>query len=522
MRRGNQITTIDEISGIIAENYPDTPAFRDAEGGEELTWGEFDARTETYGEAFASLVSQGDRVAFFCEGSVDHVTAWYGAARAGAITTNLHTKASPGTVRYCIEHVQPSVLVVDEEFSEFLQNEVYPEVGDTPNEIVTLGAPGSQQEMTTDAFLEAYGGSPLDLNLLEDDIAYIMWSSGTSGEPTGWCHTHRTLMLKLMGGRQRGPRARNLLTLSPSFGPYVLSIIGAMLSNRYTIIMREWDPEEYARLLDEEDITRAGLVATMWREILRLDDLDEYDFSSLESIGTTGETLDTETLDRLQAEICEEVTNGYASSEVVGTSIHSKDMEGDRIHSVGKPSGLTQVRVIEPDGEPDETLPPGEIGEIIIKSPDRAVWAWRDTATTEETFRDGWWYSGDLGYKDDERFLYIEGRKDFMIKSRGAKVYPTTVEECLNVHPDVDDAAVTSVADEEFGQKVVAIVKTEADLAPAELDEWCLDDPDLARRKRPRAYCVVDEDLPSTGSGKLDRSALQPFFEDRVSVEIEL
>lgn len=151
--------------------------------------------------------------------------------------------------------------------------------------------------------------------------------------------------------------------------------------------------------------------------------------------------------------------------------------------------------MIDPNGTPDDELPAGEVGEIIVRNTDKPVWAWNDTPRIETTFENGWWYSGDLGYVDEAGYLFLEGRTDFMIKSKGIKVPPGPIENRLENHPAVDEAAVVGVPDEA--------------LPPEELDEWFLADEALARHERPRHYRITTEPLPRTVTGKLDRDTVR-------------
>jgi len=150
-----------------------------------------------------------------------------------------------------------------------------------------------------------------------------------------------------------------------------------------------------------------------------------------------------------------------------------------------------------------------------VKGADCPVWAWGRSDLLDEEFTDGWWHSGDLGYRDEDGYLFLEGRADFMIKSKGVKVFPGPIEERLHTHPEVDEAAVVGVEDEEYGQKVTAVVASAAsELSAAALDEWCLESDEIARFERPREYVFVEDGLPRTPSRKLDRRALLDRLED--------
>lgn len=506
--------TLAELSSIAAESNPQTTAFVDPD--RRVTWAEFDSESVDAANAFQEYISQGDRVAFLCGSSVDHAVALNGVFKAGGIPSNFHVRASPNTLAYCIETIRPRVLVVDEEYAQFFEERVFDIIDGAKPTVINLGTPQADYEKSFSTLVEGQPGTEPDVRIEADDVAAVWWTSGTTGRPKGWSHTHEGIMYK---GHKRSASddrlTRRLLVLSPGFASWWQNFINTMLSTGTAVFWPEWDPEDIVALIEREELSLVTLVTTMWREILRLDSLDEYDLSSLEKIVSTGEKMDLTTLERLQTNICENVHNGYASTEILGTTISSAEMEGDRIESVGQPILGQRIRVIEEGGSPQDSLDPGEIGEIIIKGPDAPVWAWENTEKTEAEFEGGWWYSGDLGYKDESGYLYLEGRSDFMITSKGMKVFPTPVEERLNAHPDVAEATVVGVEDDEYGERVTALIRIEStDVDAATLDEWCLESDDLARFERPRAYHFIDDDIPRTASGKLDRRTAKKEYLD--------
>ena len=154
------------------------------------------------------------------------------------------------------------------------------------------------------------------------------------------------------------------------------------------MFLNDWEPDRWASFVEEYDVTRGSMVPTMWREVLDLD-LERYDLSSLNNVLCIGEKVDPETRARIREEICENVVNAYASTEVDVSLLENEEFTEERLGSVGKPSGGTRVRIIEESGAPEDTLPAGEVGEIIVKGSDRPVWAWRRDEVVEQEFTDG-------------------------------------------------------------------------------------------------------------------------------------
>jgi len=499
------LPTVMDLVRQNAARSPDAPAFADA--AQRVTWGEFDRRTERAANAYLDYAVQGDRVAFLTESSVDQTVMLVGAMKAGCIVTNVHLKASTETLRYCIDETAPKVLVVDESFADRVAADLWDAVTESVATVVTIGEATREYEQSMDEFVEGQPTTRPDVLREEDDILTIWWTSGSTGRPKGWCHTNRGIYVKAMKGSARygiDRFGKTLCALSPSFGAWYNTILQPIWGAESVYFMPDWDPDQWLDVVETEGITHAGMVASMWREVLDRG-IEQRDMSTLTSIYSTGEKLDEATLEGLREHVSENVHQSYGSTEMYGTVLYNEEMEGDRIESIGKAQTGTEVRIVEEGGSPEDELPAGEVGEIVVRGPDLPAWAWRNSAKTREAFEDGWWLSGDLGYKDEDGYLYFEGRADFQIKSRGVKIMPAPIEKALKNHPSVDQAVVVGVAHDDYGQMVSAIVvASDPDLTADDLEEWCLDSDLVADFQRPREYHFVDE-IEKTSSGKLDR-----------------
>lgn len=507
--------TVKDLSSIAAENNPGETAFGEGVTGPEVTWAEFDSRSARAANGFREYAGQGDRIAFLCEGSIDHTTLWNGALKAGCVVSNLHTRGSPDTIRYCLDELAPQVLVLDEAFADAYRDDIAEGGSGSVDAVVTIGDAQIESAESAASFVSDRPETPPDVSIGQRDLAAVMWTSGTTGMPKGWCFTNRGLTergMKILSAGTQRRRSRRLQGLTPSFAAWYSGIVPALLANAATYFLGEWDPQRYLRAIEERRITSVTLVPTMWQEVLRLDDFGDYDLSSLQVAGAAGERLAVDTVRALRENVCDRVMNSYSATEAVVTTILYDDESAGLIEelggTVGKPAPGTRVRIVAPDGPPDDEMPPGEVGEVIVRTSDHPVWAWNDTRRSADAFVDGWWYSGDLGYQDEDGYLYLEGRKDFVIMSKGIKVHPDPIEERLDEHPGVAESAVVGVRDDEFGEQVTAVVSVSDETVTADdLDQWCLDDDSIARFERPREYRIVSEPLPKTVTGKLDRAS---------------
>ncbi|GGM61649.1 acyl-CoA synthetase (AMP-forming)/AMP-acid ligase II [Halarchaeum rubridurum] len=520
MQHGSEhdVPAIRDLSAIAAENNPNGTAFGTGVDGRTMTWEEFDRESNRVANGLREYVAQGDRVAMLCQNSLDHVSLWNGALKAGCTVSNLHIRASPNTVQHCIDELRPRVLVVDERTAEFFEERVREKISTDLAAVITLADPQADYEQSKADLIEGQSAAEPDVRVNEDDLAAVLWTSGTTGQPKGWCFTNRALYLRgstLVDVAEVNRSSRQPNTFTPSFAAWYSVMLPALVSGAETHFLSNWDVETYLDMIEEHELTTGMLVPTMWREILRSDALEEHDVSSLDAITSAGEVLDATTLRNLREKLCSDVKNMYAATESFSTVMQNAELNEERVESVGKPVPGVRLRIVEEGGSYDDVVPQGEVGELVINAPDAPVWAWGNTQKTDASFEDGWWYSGDLGYRSEDGFIYLEGRSDLMILSKGIKVYPAPIEERLNEHPGVEEAAIVGVKDEEYGEKVTAYVnRSDPDVTADDLDDWCIASDNLSRMERPRTYHFVDEPLPRTATGKLDRLSAKQLGDD--------
>jgi fatty-acyl-CoA synthase len=351
-----------------------------------------------------------------------------------------------------------------------------------------------------------------------DDLGMVGWSTGTTGVPKGLAWTHEGLVFTCQVNAAKGNiRSDGVFPnkLTPGFQAWIYLTLPVFYAGAKLVFLREFDPQQYLEAIENEGITSLVGVPTQLKRLVQ-EDLDAYDLSTVTNGWYGGETIDDETLATIRAEITPTFYPTFATSEASGTSGLFEDVYKKKPKSIGRGPPLVDLRAIElrRDGAPppDAVIDPGERGELIIRTPARAEYVLDDEEKTNEIFRDGWWYSGDVVYKDEDGDLFITGRKDFMIISGGINVSPSTIESVLREHPAVGDVVVCGVPDEEWGQRVTAFVDPDREFSATELDEHCLESEELPRHTRPREYVAVDR-YPKTPSGKVDRQELVDSIE---------
>jgi acyl-CoA synthetase (AMP-forming)/AMP-acid ligase II len=313
----------------------------------------------------------------------------------------------------------------------------------------------------------------------------------------------------LIAGRvPPAPRQSASIAAAPMFHiGGVSSMVGGPMGGSKIVIMRKWDVDEALRLAREEQVTGFGGVPTMARQILEHPRITELGID-IRSCPMGGAAVPPD-LPLRAIEVFGpgvQILNGYGGTETTSAVVTNVGIEYEaRPDSVGRANLTGDVKIVDADGH---TLGVGEIGEICMRGPQVAPGYWNDEVATAAAFRDGWFHSGDVGYLDDEGFLYVVDRlKDVVIRG-GENVYCVEVEAVLHEHPAVADVAVIGIDERVMGERVCAVVvpRDGAVVELADLRAFATDR--LAAFKHPEALYVVD-DLPTTATGKIAKRELR-------------
>ena len=266
-----------------------------------------------------------------------------------------------------------------------------------------------------------------------------------------------------------------------------------------------FDGLEVLRKIQSEKITYLGAVPTMCERMLQVPGVENYDTSSLRCLAITGGKVHEPVLDRLRKYITPNVYRTYASTDS-GQMAISKPSDMDiKPLAAGRPVWCVELRVVD---DKNNSVAVNAVGEIICQSPLATQGYYMNPEATNASFRDGWFYTGDLGYFDEEGYLFVVGRKKDMVKSGGISIYPLEIEGVIYTHPDVVEAAVIGVPDPQWGEavKAVVVLKSGSNVRSAELIQFCKER--LAAYKVPKSVDVVAS-LPHTEIGKVAKEKLK-------------
>ena len=448
-------------------------------------------------------IGKGDRVAILGRNSIEWVVTFWATVSLGAIAVGLNGWWSRQELDFGIADCDPKLLVDD----------------------MAVVTPLVDPDRSRSA-----SGIPLAIRdwpeVDEDDPAVVVYTSGTTGRAKGATHSHRNLV-GLVQAQQAVAASRippgvtvppaRILATTPLFHVAGLhSGVVAALGAGSTVIWQpgRFDPEATLATIEREHVTSwTSVPTTVWR-VIHHPRVGDYDTSTLRHIGGGGASWSPALQDKMREVFGEQLAYGigYGLTESTGLATSTSYLElREHPETVGRPAPTVQVKVVGADGA---TLPDGETGEICIRGPLVMLGYWRNDEATRAVIDDERWvHTGDLGEVRDG-LLYLTTRRTDLILRGGENVYPVEIENCLEGHPAVAEAAVVGVPDEELGQQVCAVV---VPLAGAAVDQAALAahvKEQLAYFKVPSRWVVRPEPLPRNASGKVLRAQVLSTLEE--------
>ena len=490
--------------------------FVDGERERRYTFGEHEALVARTAAMLADRygVEPGDRVAILAANCPEWVISFWAAVSSGAICVGLNGWWTEDEIRYGVGHCEPKVVIADRKRAARIRGD--------------LGVPLLVIEDEFDAMLADYPEAELPKQPIdEQDPAIILYTSGTTGRAKGVVHSHGNVTNMVMVSFFHGARlmmsnpkqaelpqlANSILVTSPLFHVSGLhcAAVTALAGGAKTVWpMGRFDPKVVLRLIEREKVTGWGYTATLLHRLLNQANVDEFDLSSFRSVGGGGSAIPATLLERAlerfpQCSHTMGVGYGLTEGTAFGTLNAGAELTDDPA-SVGRPVPVVDVEIRNEAGTP---LSDGEEGEIHLRGPLVMREYWNDPEATAAAIGPGRWLNtGDVGYVRDGK-LYIASRKRDLIIRGGENVYPFEVEQRLEAHPSVAEAAVIGVDHEELGQEVkaVVVVDAEAEVDEAALANWVSDA--LAYYKVPAHWEMRSAPLPRNATGKVLKNALR-------------
>jgi acyl-CoA synthetase (AMP-forming)/AMP-acid ligase II len=490
---------------------PRLEALVEVERGRRFSYAELDARANRTANALlAQGVRPGDRVALLMMNGVEYLESYFALAKLGAVMVPLNWRLVPDELAFILRDAGAGVLIYD---SEFDAGVAALRGLETPVRLWLRAGEGAPPEGTLSyaALRDAASAAAPPCPSADDDVLFIMYTSGTTGLPKGAVHTHGTMIaasitINLTSDMRHGNRYLQML---PLFHVGALTPATSAVHRGATLVlMRAFDPKRVFPLIEAERITTGLAVPAMLNFMLAAGDPGAHDLSGLRWLMSGAAPVPPALIERYAA-LGIEIHQVYGLTETCGPAcLISPEEALAKIGSTGPAFFHTDVRVVDERGD---DVAPGEIGEVIVRGAHIMKGYWNRPEATAETIRDGWLHTGDLASVDKEGFVFIQDRKKDMIITGGENVYPAEVEAVLARHPDVLECAVIGMPSARWGESAAAVVvpKAGCSLAPADLIAFC--EGKLARYKIPRVALLVEE-IPRNPTGKVLKRVLRERF----------
>ncbi|MFS0921416.1 acyl-CoA synthetase [Brevibacillus sp. 179-C 1.1 NHS] len=507
--------TLGDILRRSRGRNPDKPALYFEE--EVLTYTQLDQLANKAAHTLISKgLKKGERVAVLSRNSMDFVILNFGLAKAGIIMVPINFMLNKEDVAYILGHSEVSACFAAPEFQQLAQ-EGLELAGISPKLLSLISKPAKQEGewVPFRALIEAADDDEPDVDIVDEDVVHILYTSGTESKPKGVMLTHKSIISEYVstiieGGMSSDDVAVHALPLFHSaqlhcfLGPYVY--LGGS-----GIILELATPALMLQTVETYKATQLFCPPTVWIALLRSPDFASRNLSSLQKCYYGAAIMPVEVLKELGQRLPNaQFYNFYGQTEVapLATVLQPKD-QIRKAGSAGKPALNVETKIIDDEGN---EVPRGSVGEIVHRTSHAMLGYFRDEEKTQAAFHGGWFHSGDLGIMDDEGYITVVDRKKDMIKSGGENVASREVEELIYQHPKVSEVAVIGVPHPYWIEAVTAVIVPKAGetLTSDEVLAFCKDH--LSSFKAPK-YVVITDNLPRNPSGKILKRELRIRYE---------
>ncbi len=494
------------------------------DGDRRFTYAELGARSNQLANGLLSRgLARDDRVALLAFNGHPLLEAYSGVVEAGGILLPLNVRLLPSELARIVDHAKPRILIVDSELRAVLGS--IEQEAERHFDVIWIGErPSGRDEQSYEELLgEASADSPPPLNIDENDVAELFYTSGTTGQPRGVMLSHRSLTLHALSmliAFRASDRDVQLHTI-PLFHvngwgtPQAVTAVGGT-----HVMMRKFDAAEALRLVEAEGVTRIFAVPTMLQMLLQEPTRSSRDLTSLELVDVGGAPLSPEVVRRAEEALGCPVFGGYGLTEtcpIVSLATGKQGLAGQdetsrlrRQATAGLPLIGVELAIVDQEDQPlpwDGTT----VGEVVVQSNVVTTGYWAERPASEEAFRNGWFHTGDLGTIDPEGYLLIVDRIKDIIVSGGENVSSLEVERVVSDHEGVLECVVIGVPDERWGEvpKAIVALREGHPVSEAELVAHCRER--LSAFKVPKTV-VFEAELPKGGTGKILKAELRERY----------
>jgi len=493
--------------------------------GRRWSYAKVNERVNRLANALAQWgIGKGDRVGILHVNCNQHIETYFAVAKLGAIFVPLNFRAKSDELSYMIANAEAKTLFVGSRYLDIV-NTMLPQLT-TVKQCILIDSKDKNKIYYED-LLGSGSSDEVMSEIGDEDITILMYTAGTTGRPKGVPLKHSAFasyVLDNVDPADPDIEERNLLTVPLYHVAGIQAMLAAIYGGRTLVLMRQFEVKEWIETIQREKATRAMLVPTMLKRVIDAPDYDQYDLSSLKVITYGAAPMPFEVINKAikvmpwvrfinafgQTETASTITTLGPEDHIIEGTEEEREKKLKRLtSSIGKPLPDVEVKIVDEEGEP---LAPSEVGEILARGPRIMTGYWRDEQKTSQVItRDGWLRTGDMGWMDEEGYIYLAGRGDDMIIRGGENISPEEVENAVQSHPKVEEASVIGVPDPEWGQepRAVVVLKKGEVATQEEIIEHCRTR--LAGFKRPRSVVFIDA-LPRNPMGKVLRKKLREDY----------
>ncbi len=480
-----------------------------------FTYRELDDRVNRFANALVGVgCVRGERIAILSENTHKFLEVYFGAAKAGAAVVPLNFRLAEKELVQILNDAEPGLLLIGDGYEGMT-----PGLKAAVPSVKTCIALDTRVEgcLSYEEWISEAPATDLFPTPGENDMAVLMYTGGTTGLPKGVMLSHRNVLASAIGialGTQLDHRDTTCMVLPLFHASFWPALVCLMMGGK-VVVVRQADIGVILGAVQDEKCTHINAVPTLYNWMLSFPQLDNFDLSSLRLMTYAGSPMPVDILKKCMQKFGNIFAQGYGLTEAaplvswLSAEEHSVDGSKARLlYSAGKEGHGVEVRVVDEQGAPVNC---GEVGEVAARGANIMLGYWKNKEMTQESLRDGWLHTGDMGYLDNEGYLFLSDRKADMIVTGGENVYPTETENVLYQHPAVHECAVTSAPDEHWGERVQAVVimKPGTSVTEQELIAHCKRN--LAGYKCPKKIEFWDH-LPKSPVGKILRKDVKREF----------
>lgn len=488
------------------------------EGEKQLTFQQLAERTRKIGNGLLDLdLARGDRVAVLCRNSAESAELFFAIPNAGLVLVMLNFRLSQPELLAVLADARPAALILSEEYggyAEYLRKNCR-----TLHHVLCMGDGAELPAglLPYESLVENAAAREPEIEITEDDLAALMYTSGTTGAPKGcmvsqrnFYHVGRSMALEL----RMAPDDRGIIPVPMFHASGAVVLLNGVYSGTGIVIMPRWQAAEFVRLVAEYRVTTGLLATPMLETLVNCPECAPEKLKSLRKVIFAGAPVSAVVFEQAVRRFGNIFIHGFGTTETLGSvsilriADVAKAMSSQKteiLGSCGRSYADMQAEVVDADGN---RVAAGVVGEIRARGLGVTQGYWRKPRETERAYRDDWYYTEDLARVDEDGLIYIVGRKRDMIISGGENVFPAEVENILHKHPAVAQAAVIGMADATWGESVTAVIVKKVGMEVSESDIRSFCRQEIAGYKVPKHVVFTDE-LPTSATGKLMKGKLR-------------